>query len=128
MSREDIDSASSAIEDVDDTEMEEVGIDETTLPEAIREISRTQFEKYPLKMAKISSENAKGMKTASVTNNFLEAHYGMRLTALDDMVFEGMNRNMSIDGTGQLIFVEALGKINASFQNAPESVNKKRLI
>lgn len=128
MTRDEIDSASSAIEDVDDIEHEEITIDETTLPQTIREISETQFSKYPLKMAKISPENAKGMKTASVTNNFLEQHYGMRLTALDDMIFEGMNRNMSIDAAGQILFNENLKSINASFQNAPEPKLIKRLI
>ena len=128
MTRDEIDSASSAIEDADDVEREEITIDETTLPQTIREICEAQFQKNPLKMAKLSPENAKGMKTASVTNNFLESHYGFRLTALDDMIFEGMNRNMSIDATGQMFFNEALKSINASFQNAPEPKLIKRLI
>lgn len=77
-------------------------------------------------MAKLSPENAKGMKIAAVTNNFLEEHYGMRLTSLDDMIFEGMNRNMSIDATGQTFFNEALKSLNASFQNSPDAGEKKR--
>ena len=127
MSKDETDSVSSAVEDVDDVENENITIDETTLPETIREISKTQFEKYPLKMAKLSPENAKGMKTASVTNNFLEEHYGFRLTSLDDMIFEGMNRNMSIDATGQILFNENLKSINASFATAPEAKLIKRI-
>jgi hypothetical protein len=128
MSRElESDSVSSAIEDTENRSVEEVVIDETSLPDAIREIAKTLFEKYPLKSAKISSENAKGMKTAAVTNNFLEECYGVRLTSLDSMIFEGMNRNMSIDGAGDLLFIEALGKINASFQASPEPKLTKKL-
>ena len=129
MSREiESDSVSSAIEDTENNTTEEVVIDETSLPDTIREIAKTLFEKYPLKSAKISTENAKGMKTASVTNNFLEETYGVRLTSLDSMIFEGMNRNMSIDAAGDLLFIEAIGKINASFANAPEPKLTKRLI
>jgi hypothetical protein len=118
--KESSDSVSNSIEEMEDIgEMEDIK-DESSLPDTIREIRTTLFRENPLKMGKISGENAKGMHSIVVLNNFLEESYGFRLSALDDLSIDVMQRRISIDATGQIIFVEALGKINASFNNAQQ--------
>ena len=115
------DSLSSSIEDNDAIVDDNIVIDETTLPDAIRAIINGLFKENPLKMAKINSENAKGMHAALALNNFLEEYYGVRIKAYDDLMLDIMTRNVSVDALGIAALIEALGKINVSFQNAPES-------
>ena len=84
-------------------------------PEAVKEIGDGLFRNYEDKTAYLSSENILGTIRCDVLNDFMEGAYGIRFSVLDKIVSSVKSRRQSKDGYGKDKLIEALQKLQASF-------------
>jgi hypothetical protein len=84
-------------------------------PEAVKEIGDAIFKNYEDKTAYLSSENILGTIKCDLLNEFMETSYGIRFPILDLVVASVKSRRQSKDGYGKDKFIEALQKLQATF-------------
>lgn len=83
--------------------------------EAIKEIGGALFRNYEDKTSYLSSDNIVGTIQCDVLNDFMKESYGMRFQSLDNIVALVKSRRQSKEGYGKDKLIEALTKINATF-------------
>jgi hypothetical protein len=83
---------------------------------AVREIGEISFLKYPAKTSNITDENASGMDTVKVINEWMLKYYKFEFTSLSTFVKSKRENVMSVKGYGNEAFNKNLTAIQASFQ------------
>lgn len=84
-------------------------------PEAVKHIGDALFKDYEDKTAYLTSDNIRGTIGCDILNDFMQKSYGIRFNSLDLIVKLVKSRRQSRDGYGKDKFIEALQKLQASF-------------
>jgi hypothetical protein len=103
------------IEEVINTESEEIVNKSESLSLVIQELGEATFLRYPDKTSNLTSTNIKGMLKISALNDLVERRYGFRYTELDTIVTNKKALVLSQNGYGLTKFIEVLNAIKAEF-------------
>lgn len=88
----------------------------TSFPEAIRELGKALFERYPNKTSNYSGENEIGLLQADVLNDYMEKNFGYRFMVIDKLSKQKIVRTVSVKGYGIEKFIELVHGINIAFE------------
>lgn len=110
------------------SEPEEVTSRNSSFPDAVKELGKTLFERYPDCTSNISRENEKGLLQIDILNEYMIKNFGYRFTSLDKLRDVKIERTLSVNGFGIETFIKSLQGIQAQFQQAELTNGLNKLI
>lgn len=107
----------SAVNDIlMDDEEEEITSSQNNFQDAVRELGKMLFEKYPEKTSNLSQDNINGIIRANAINEYTEGAFGYRYRTLDKLVSDKQKLVVSHNGLGMDKLIEIVKSIQASFE------------
>ena len=110
------------------SEPEEQMVHNSSFPDAVKELGKTLFERYPNTNSNISRKNEKGLLQIDVLNEYMIKNFGYRFTSLDKLRDVKLQRTLSVNGFGIETFIKSLQGIQTQFQQAELTNGLNRLI
>lgn len=88
----------------------------TSFPDAIKELGKALFERYPNKTSNYSNENEIGLIQADVINDYTQKAFGYKFETIDTLVIRKVERTISVKGYGNEQFIKLVHGINIAFE------------